>query len=72
MYEASTYDEFKDIAKKKNGFIKITWCGNMECEDKIKADTGLKSRCIIGENETSICPVCGKKSKYDIYFAKQY
>ena len=39
---------------------------------KIKADTGLKSRCIIGDNETSICPVCGKPSKYDIYFAKQY
>ena len=72
IYEASTYEEFKDIAKNKNGFIKITWCGNMECEDKIKADTGLKSRCIIGDNETSICPVCGKKSKYDIYFAKQY
>ena len=72
IYEASTYDEFKDIAKNKNGFIKITWCGSMECEDKIKADTGLKSRCIIGDNETSICPVCGKPSKYDIYFAKQY
>ena len=72
MYEASTYDEFKNIAKNKSGFIKITWCGSMECEDKIKADTGLKSRCIIGDNDTSICPVCGKKSKYDIYFAKQY
>lgn len=72
IYEAKTYEEFKTIAKTKNGFIKITWCGNVDCEDKIKEDTTLKSRCIIGDNTNSICPVCGKKSKYDIYFAKQY
>lgn len=73
LYEAKTYDEFCSIAKTKPGFIKINWCGEVTCEDKIKEETGLKSRCII-EEETSDgpCAVCGKTGKYKVYFGKQY
>ncbi len=72
LYEAKTYDEFKKIAQEKPGFIKINWCGNTSCEDKIKEETGLKSRCIIEEAADGPCPICLQKAKQKIYFGKQY
>lgn len=73
LYTASTYDEFKTIASTKSGFIKINWCGDVACEDKIKDETGLKSRCILEEEQTDgKCIVCGKDGKHKIYFGRQY
>ncbi len=73
IYEAMTYDELKDIAENKPGFIKINWCGKTECEDKIKEDTTLKSRCIIEDEEVNgPCVVCKNKATTRIYIGKQY
>ena len=73
IYEASTYDEIKDINATKNGFIKINWCGKTECEDKLKEDFNLKSRCLIdGEKITGNCPVCGNKATLRLYIGHQY
>lgn len=72
IYEAKTKEEFQDIAQNKPGFILISWCGNTSCEDKIKEETGLKSRCIKEEINDGVCAYCGKKAKYKIYFGKQY
>jgi prolyl-tRNA synthetase len=73
IYEAKNKEEFQEIASNKPGFIKINWCGNTSCEDKIKEETGLKSRCIIEqENANGDCAYCGKPGKYKIYFGKQY
>lgn len=73
LYEASTYEEFKEIANTKSGFIKVSWCGHENCENKIYEDTGLKSRLIIDENPSNEkCICCDKESKYEIYFGKQY
>lgn len=73
LYEANTYEEFKNIAMNKPGFIKINWCGNMACEEKIKEETGLKSRCILEEEQPDgNCVVCGNLGKHKIYFGKQY
>ncbi len=73
LYEAHTYEEFKNIAESEPGFIKINWCGNVECENKIKEDTGLKSRCICENEEVDdVCCVCGKEAKHKLYFGKQY
>ena len=72
LYEAKTYDELKECAEKP-GFSKINWCGNYECEAKIKDELGLKSRCIIeDEKADGPCAVCGKEAKHKIYFGKQY
>ena len=73
IYEASTYEELLDIAKNKKGFVKINWCGDRACEDKIKEDTAMKSRCIIESEEvTGPCIVCGKKATTRLYVGKQY
>jgi len=75
LYFANNYDELKDIAANKPGFVKINWCGDVACEDKIKEDLGLKSRCIPMDephDPTGPCAVCGKDAKCQVYFGKQY
>ncbi len=72
LHEAANYKEFKEIASTKPGFIKINWCGDTECEEKIKEDTTLKSRCITEEEPNGKCAVCGKDASVKIWFGKQY
>lgn len=73
IHVAKDYEEMKEIAATKPGFIKVNWCGNVECEDKIKEEIGLKSRCIIEDEEVDgSCVCCGRKAVTKIYFGKQY
>lgn len=73
IYDAVTYDDIKNISSEKSGFIKINWCGETACEDKIKDDFGLKSRCLIEDEEiTGPCPICGNKAKTRLYIGRQY
>ena len=72
---ARTYEEFLDAAENKPGFIKAMWCGDSECEDKIKDETGgVKSRCIPFEEEhlADTCVCCGKPAKHMVFWGKQY
>ncbi len=72
IYEVNNYDELLECAKNKPGFMKINWCGDEACENKIKEDTGFKSRCLIEEDVTGPCAVCGKKANKRLYIGKQY
>ena len=71
---AFTYEEFKSLMADKGGYVKMMWCGNQACEDQIKEETTATARCIPFHQEhlTDTCPVCGKKAKMLIYFAKAY
>ncbi len=72
---ATSFDEFVDIAENKPGFIKAMWCGEKECEEKLKDVTnGVKSRCIPFEEEhlADTCVCCGKPAKHMVYWGKQY
>ncbi len=72
---AYSYEEFLDIAENKPGFIRAMWCGDSECEDKLKDVTGgVKSRCIPFEEETlsDTCVCCGKKAKHMVVWGRQY
>ncbi len=73
-YDAHTYEEFKDIADNKPGFIRAMWCGDRECEDKIKTEIGVTSRCMPFEQEelAETCICCGKKAKKMVYWGKAY
>ena len=73
-YEAHTLDEVKDIMDNHPGFVKAMWCGNEECELKMKEIRGTKSRCIL-EHEKPIddkCIVCGKPAKDLVVWGIQY
>jgi prolyl-tRNA synthetase len=73
-YAVSNMDEFREIAENKPGFIKAMWCGDRECEEKIKEITGTTSRCIPFEQEhvSDKCICCGKEAKYMVYWGKAY
>lgn len=71
---ATTYDEFLALGE-KGGFIKAMWCGDAECEAKLKDATGgVKSRCIPFEEEklADTCVCCGKPAKHQVVWGKQY
>lgn len=73
IYEAKDYNEFTNIATTKPGFIKANWCGSIDCENKIKDDFNMKSRCLIEDEEIKTsCVCCGNPAKYRLYFGKQY
>ena len=73
-FTASTFDEMKDIAEHKPGFVKAMWCGDLACEEKIKEEAGLSSRCIPFEQEqiAETCVCCGKPAKSMVYWGKSY
>jgi prolyl-tRNA synthetase len=71
---ATTMEDFKDIVENKTGFVKAMWCGDRDCEDKIKEETGATSRCIpfAQENLSDTCVCCGKKAKHMVYWGRAY
>ncbi len=72
-YCASTLAEMKTLASEKTGFIKATWCGNRDCEEKIKEETdGFGSRCISEEKAQGSCIYCGKEAKHVVFWGKSY
>lgn len=72
--EVSDYSKFKEVMEKKRGLIKTYWCGNKDCEDKIKEETKASIRCIPFEQEEASgkCIYCGKESSTLVYFARAY
>ncbi len=73
-YDAKNLDEMKEIADNKPGFIRAMWCGDRECEDKLKEVAGVTSRCIPFEQEQigDTCVCCGKKATKMLYWGKAY
>ncbi len=72
-HQISNYEEFKNVLETKGGYLKAMWCGDDQCEVKIKEETGATSRCIIdtpAHGDTCVC--CGKPAKKVVYFAKAY
>ena len=73
-YTAHTFQELKSIADEKAGYIKAMWCGDLECEMKLKEEADVSSRCIpfgkepIGDK----CVCCGREAKKLVYWGKAY
>ncbi len=73
-YSVTNLDEMIKNAEERPGFIKAMWCGELECEEKLKEVAGVTSRCIPFEQEeiTDTCVCCGKKAKHMLYWGKAY
>jgi len=69
-----TYEEFKEVLRKKGGFIKACWCSTRECEEKIKEETGATIRVVPFQKEDlfSNCVYCGSEAKEVVLFARAY
>ena len=73
-YEATTKEEFEKIFAEKSGFVKAMWCGETECEEKIKEDMAVTSRCMPFEQKclSDTCVYCGKPAKKMVYWGRAY
>lgn len=69
----SNTDELKDAVDSGN-FALGMWCGDRECEDKIKEATGASTRNMPFDQTPcgDKCVCCGKKATKKIYFGKAY
>jgi len=73
-FYAKTLKDVEDIMNKQPGFVHAHWCGNTECELKMKEIKGTKSRCILESKdyENEKCVVCGKDAKHEVVWGIQY
>ena len=73
-HECENLEEVKSIMDTEPGIINACWCGNEECEIKMKEIKGTKSRCIIENADVSNkkCIVCGKDAKHKVAWGIQY
>lgn len=74
-YTATDLDTFIRIAGEKSGYIRAMWCGDTECELKLKELADVSSRCMpFGDTEriSDTCICCGKKAKALVYWGKAY
>jgi prolyl-tRNA synthetase len=72
--KATSVDEILKVLKDNPGFVKAMWCGDRECEDKLKDLDGITSRCIPFEQEqiSDKCAICGKPAKHMVIWGKAY
>ena len=67
-------EEAKQLQEEHGGFIKTMWCGELECELKMKEEGGMSSRCmpLRQPGTKGKCVFCGKEATTDIYWGVAY
>ena len=71
--QVSDFDKFK--SEIENGmFLETSWCGDQNCEEKIKETTGADIRVIPFDNTKTVAPCvsCKKPGKENVIFARGY
>ncbi len=71
---AHTLEEAKKLQEENGGFIKTMWCGDLECEMRMKEEAGMSSRCIPFEQEHigDTCAICGKPADKMVIWGVAY
>ena len=74
VFSIFDYNEMKLICNNGGGFIRAAWCGNENCEEKIKNDLGADIRVIPFNTKIpeSKCILCKKTATKTVIFAKAY
>ena len=73
IHEVNNYTDLCQKLKINKGFMKANWCESVECEDKIKEETGADIRLLIDKEKIDgECISCSKKTTTTVYFAKSY
>ena len=74
IFAAQSLEEAKALQEAHGGFIKTMWCGDQDCELKMKEQAGMSSRCMPLEQENlgETCACCGKPAKHMIYWGVAY
>jgi prolyl-tRNA synthetase len=72
IFDPKDYGELKEVVQ--NGWAFSWWCGDPECENKIKEETKATTRCIPLDQPggSGACIYCGKPAKEKVYFSRAY
>jgi prolyl-tRNA synthetase len=67
------YEDFKTKCE-EGGMLLAHWCGERNCEEKIKNDTKATVRCLsfIYKEEKGKCIACGKPSARRVHMARAH
>jgi prolyl-tRNA synthetase len=70
----TSFEEFKAVMEGRPGFVIAGWCGSLECEAQIKAETQATLRNIPfgSEKASTACIKCGRPASSEPWFAKAY
>ena len=73
-FDAPDKETFESLFEETRGFVKAMWCGSRECEEKIKEDYSVTSRCIPYKQEklSDVCVCCGKPATKMVYWGRAY
>jgi prolyl-tRNA synthetase len=76
IHDAKDYKELKATLD-KGGFVRIPFCMDEKCDERLKTDTGAEVRgTLFGKNEAPAkgakCAICGKTAKQTAYVARSY
>ena len=71
IIETENYEEMVSAINDKKVALAYH-CGDRACEEEIRQNTTIKTRVIHSYCNDKKCIYCGKKSKYRVYFGKQY
>jgi len=73
-YAAANREEFEKIFSEKAGFVKAMWCGETSCEEAIKENMAVTSRCMPFKQEclSDTCVYCGKPARKMVYWGRAY
>ena len=72
IHDPKDYGELQEVVA--SGWAFSWWCGDKECEAKVKEDTKASTRCIPLEQSAGKgkCIVCGKTADKKVLFARAY
>jgi prolyl-tRNA synthetase len=72
-HDVDNYESFRSVLESKRGFVRAFWCGNQDCEDKIKEETMATIRVIpLEQSKKGKCVYCKSDSAQWVYFARAY
>ncbi|MBR4530052.1 MAG: proline--tRNA ligase [Lachnospiraceae bacterium] len=73
-YAAADWETFCGIFNGKGGFVKSMWCGDVACEEKIKEELSVTSRCMPFEQEhiADTCVCCGRPARKMVVWGRSY
>lgn len=76
IHIVDSYKQLINVIKKEGGIAQAPWCGNYDCERKIKEETGAKISNLpfdaIGKEKGKTCIYCGNEAKHIANFARSY
>jgi prolyl-tRNA synthetase len=75
LREPSSYGEMTAYLREANGFVEAPWCGDRECEARVKAESSATIRCLPIEDArapSGVCVCCGRPAATTAVWAQAY